>query len=316
MSVNIWAVNSLGGYMYSDNLSANLRMAVQPQVKYRQFCDVKDASQQGLSKGDTYHWNVYSDIATAGTTLQENQVMPESNFTITQGSLTVTEYGNSVPYTGKLDALSEHPVNEIVNKVLKNDATKAFDTAAHAEFDKTPLRICANGATAVDTLDVDGTVTGTNDSALRKAHVVLISDIMKERNIPGYSGDDYYCIAKPTTLSTLKTDLESIHQYTDTGLGMIMNGEIGRYRNTRFVEQTYIADTGTWGGGLSGDAYFFGEDTCAEAIAIPEEMRGKIPTDFGRSKGVAWYYLGGFGLVHTTAMGHAQARIVKWDSAA
>ena len=30
------------------------------------------------------------------------------------------------------------------------------------------------------------------------------------------------------------------------------------------------------------------EDTVAEAIAIPEEMRGKIPTDFGRSKGVAW----------------------------
>lgn len=55
MSLNIWAVNSLGGYMYSDNLSANLRMVVQPMVKYRQFCDVKDASQQGLSKGDTYH---------------------------------------------------------------------------------------------------------------------------------------------------------------------------------------------------------------------------------------------------------------------
>ena len=47
-------------------------------------------------------------------------------------------------------------------------------------------------------------------------------------------------------------------------------------------------------------------------IAIPEEIRGKIPTDYGRSKGVAWLYLGGFGLCHTSA---TEARIVKWGSA-
>ena len=42
-------------------------------------------------------------------------------------------------------------------------------------------------------------------------------------------------------------------------------------------------------------------------------MRAKIPSDFGRSKGIAWYYVGGFGLIHTAA---AQARILKWTSAA
>jgi hypothetical protein len=42
-------------------------------------------------------------------------------------------------------------------------------------------------------------------------------------------------------------------------------------------------------------------------------MRGKIPGDFGRDRGIAWYYLGGFGIVHTQA---AQSRIVIWDSAA
>ena len=46
-------------------------------------------------------------------------------------------------------------------------------------------------------------------------------------------------------------------------------------------------------------------------IAVPEEIRGKIPGDFGRDRGIAWYYLGGFGLVHTQA---AQSRIVMWDS--
>jgi len=123
MPQQIWATNSLGGYMYSLNLSKKLRMALQPMTKFRQFCDVKDAAHQGLSKGDTFHWNVYTDVVTAGTTLTETSTMPETNFTITQGTMTITEAGNSVPYTGKLDNLSEQPVTEIINKVLKNDAT-------------------------------------------------------------------------------------------------------------------------------------------------------------------------------------------------
>jgi hypothetical protein len=93
---------------------------------------------------------------------------------------------------------------------------------------------------------------------------------------------------------------------------MIKNGEIGRYENVRFVEQTNISKA-SWTNSKSDWIYFFGDDTVAEGIAVPEEMRGKIPTDYGRSKGVAWYYLGGFGLVHTAA---SETRIVKWDSAA
>lgn len=41
----------------------------------------------------------------------------------------------------------------------------------------------------------------------------------------------------------------------------------------------------------------------------------KIPTDYGRSKGVAWYSLNGFGIVHNQT-GAEQNRILKWSSAA
>jgi hypothetical protein len=50
--------------------------------------------------------------------LAENQPMPETNFVITQNSLTITEYGNSVPFTKKLDDLSEQPVTEIIHFVV------------------------------------------------------------------------------------------------------------------------------------------------------------------------------------------------------
>jgi N4-gp56 family major capsid protein len=305
--------------MYSDNLSKVLRHAVQPMVKFRQFADVKDATLSGKGKGESYHWNVYSDIATQGTTLVETTVMPESNYTITQGTLTVTEMGNSVPYTGKLDDLSEHPVKEIINKVLKNDAKKGFDLGAHAQFNSTPLRIVPTGGTATDTvvLTTNGTATATNNVAMGKDHVKAIVDVMKERNIAPYQVDDYFSLAHPTTFRKFKNDLEAIHQYVDKGFQLIMNGEIGRYESCRFVEQTNIAKS-TWTNAKSNWAFFFGDDTVAEAIVVPEEMRGKIPTDYGRSKGIAWYYLGGFGIVHplNAADNSKNARILKWDTAA
>jgi hypothetical protein len=329
MAGQIWATNSLGGYMYSDNLSEELRMAVQPMTKFRQFCDAKDATFQGKKHGDTYHWDVYQDVSNAAaSTLTETNTMPETNFTIVQGTLTIQEAGNSVPYSGKLDDLSYHPVKTIVNSVLKNDATKWFDAAAATQFNATPLRVVGTSSTTI-TLTTNGTAVATNSQAFNTGHAKLIVDTMKERNIPAYTADDYYALAWPTTFRFVKNQLESIHQYTDKGFGMIMNGEIGRYENTRYIEQTNIPKGGAtdsttwnafsrtadaWNGGFSDWIYFFGADTVAEAIAVPEEMRGKIPTDFGRSRGVAWYYLGGFGIVHPVADA-ANARICKWDSA-
>ena len=319
----LWSTSSLGGYLFSPPLSKVLRFAVQPLVKYRQFADIKDAATQGKQKGDTMHWNVFSDVQTAGTTLLETNTVPQTYFTITQGTMTITEYANSVPYTGKLDDLSEQPVKEIISKVLKNDAKKAFDTAAYGQFNATPLYVVGTASGSSLVLTTNGTATATNSCPLNLTAVKMLCDTMKERNIPPYLGDDYICIARPTTLRPLKNDLESIFHYVEPGFQMIINGEIGRCENVRFVEQTHIlaetvagnnANTAVhWStNNMSDQAFFFGQDTVAEGIAVPEEMRGAIPSDFGRSRGVAWYYLGGFGITQTTA---SNARIVKWASA-
>lgn len=331
MSGQLWVTNSADGYLASPKLSKVLRYAVQPMTKFRQFADVKDAAIQGKGKGDTFHWDVFSDVATQGTTLTETNVMPETSYTVTQGTMTITEWGNSVPYSGKLDDLSEFPVKEIINKALKNDATKAFDIGAHAEFNKTELRVVPTDGTATDSvvLTTNGTATATNNVAMGKDHVKAIVDLMKERNIPFFSGDDYMSISNPSTLRKFKNDLESVRQYTAPGFGMIMNSEIGRYENCRFVEQTNIPKGGAansttwnpntktadeWDNGKSSWAFFFGDDAVAEGVAVPEEMRGKIPTDFGRSKGIAWYAELGFANVHAGDV--SNQRIIKWDSAA
>lgn len=186
MTGQVWLTASLGGYMFSETLSDVLRFALQPLVKFRQFADIKDAAVQGKHAGDTFHWNIYSDVATAGTTLAETSTVPETNFTITQGTMSIGEMANSVPFTEKLDDLSKQPVMEVIDKVLKNDAKKAFDKAAYDQFKVTPLHVISSAGTDTSavTLYTNGTVTGTAAVAMNKEHVKNIVDTMKERNIP------------------------------------------------------------------------------------------------------------------------------------
>lgn len=310
MAVSIWTGNE--GYMSAKNLDPVLQYALRPECKFRQFAAIKNAV--GKNEGETHHWNVYSKVATRGTKLVETNTMPQTNFTVTQGTMTITEYGNSVPYTGKLEALTEHNVKEIINSVMKEDAKECFDYAVYDQFNLTPLRVCPTTATdtALITLTTNGTATVTNNVALGKNHIKSIVDTMKERNIPVYSGNDYAALARPTTFRQLKNDLEAVHSYVPAGFQMILAGEIGRYEGCRFFEQTNVASA-AWTNGKSDAAFFFGADTVAEGVAIPEEIRGKIPDDYGRGKGIAWYYLGGFALQHGAAL---NSRVLKWDSAA
>ncbi|MFG6159631.1 hypothetical protein ACGTNG_12565 [Halomonas sp. 1390] len=314
MSGNAWT-DTGSGYLANPTLSDEFRTALQPLSRFRQFCDVEAAI--GKNRGQTYEWNVYGDTVDDGGELQENEGMPESSFPIGQASATMTEYGISVPFSGKLEALAEHDIKKIVHQTLRNDCNKTLDRSAHAQFDNTLLRYVATGATAYN-LDDDGTPTGNNAQSLDTTHVKQIADLMQERNIPVFDGENYVSIGRPTTFRPFKDDLESLHSYTTEGWNRVMNGENGRYEGIRFVTQTNIPSE-SWTNGNSDAAYFFGADTVTEAVACPEEIRAKIPSDYGRSKGIAWYYLGGFGITHadaTDANTKAQARIIKWDSAA
>ncbi len=318
-----------GGFMYSDELSDALRTYLQPTCKFRQFSEPREADKP-LHKGERFSWNIYGDSSNSASELGEREPIPETDFVITQSSLTVKEAGIAVPYSGKLEALAKHDIVAVIKNVLGNNARKYFDAEVYTQFDACALRVTPTSGTSLTalTLDTDGTASVTNNVELGKEHINLVGDLMRERNIPAYADTDYFCIARPTTLRPIKNDLEAIHVYTDAGMAKVYAGEKGRYDGFRFVEETFIpvggaedsvtfnpyTNTGdAWNNAKSSWAFFFGADTVLECLIIPEEIRAKIPEDFGRSKALAWYYLGGYGLTHTDA---TNGRIIKWDSAA
>jgi len=197
---------------------------------------------------------------------------------------------NAISYTGKLEALAEFNVENIVHKTLRNDMAKTLDSAAAAQFAAAEYKaVCT--ATNSTVFTTDGTATATAaTNASDKNHRDII-DYMKKNNIPKINGY-YICIGSTNHIRGLYDAFESLIQYTKPELAF--NGEVGRYYGCRIIEETNYLSNTLGSGSQYGEAVYFGDDAVREGVAVPEEVRADVPDDFGRDKAIAWYYLGGF----------------------
>jgi len=289
MSGQLWSVNSLGGYLSSDELSRKIRHAAQPMMKFRQFVDAESAA--GRSRGDTFLFDKISNISTAGGTLTETETIPKNNYTITQGSLSITEYGNSIPFTLKNETLASIAVPESIKVVLRNDMAKVLDSGASAEFQATDyIAVCTSTASTVFTSN--STVAATANANMSDKNARDIVDKMKKLHIPRYDGNNYISIASTNSIRGLYDFFESKVQ--NTSMDPLYNGEVGRYYGCRFVEETNVLSNVLGSGSVFGEAVYFGGDAVKEGLVIPENIRIDMPKDFGRDQCIGWYALTGF----------------------
>ena len=285
----LFAVDSLGGFLNNDELSLKMRYRSQTTQRFRQFTELEPAA--GASKGDKVFFNKISNISTSGGTLIETNTIPKNNYTITQGTLTMTEYGNSIPYTQKVKNLSEVSVPDSIKTVLSNDQGVVLDSAAATQFQSSDYvaTIVNTATTSFGTASVAAAAQGADMSDKNVRDIV---DQMKKLNIPRYDGSNYICVASTNAIRGLYDFFEAKSQLTT--MDNLMRGEVGTYYGCRFVEETNFLSNTTGTGSVYGEAIFFGADAVREGVAIPEEIRIDIPKDFGRDQGIAWYALLGF----------------------
>lgn len=318
MAMN-WIAQS--GYLTNNKLNLQFQEAAQPLLRFRQFVDTKEAF--GKQQGESVNWLKVGNVNTRGGSLVETNTMHETDQTLTWGTLTVNEYGLSIPHTFKMEALSEFDIKQIIKNGLLNDAVKVIDGSVEREFNKSPLRYVGVTTTS-GSVTTDSVATATNTSALNSYHIRKMRLELEKRNVPTWEGGDYVMVCSLEAAESLEGALESVFQYTEGGYAKILSGEVGRIHGVRIVKDGYASrfvtsassrtETAiTWSGGLSGPAYMMGRPTVREAVVVPEEIRMKVVTDYGRSKGIAWYGLMGWAIEYATA---ADARIIKWDSAA
>jgi len=296
MPGQVYSISSLGGVMSQPYLSQKLRSIAQPLFRWRQFVDAKEAI--GKNRGDTFLFDKTQNVATQGGVLVETNTIPETQFVTNQGTCVITEYGNSVPFTQKLENLAQFQIEPLTEQKLRDDMVKVLESACGAQYVATDfIAVCTATNSVIFT--TNGTATASASSNLSAANTRSIVDFMTKKFIPKYDGRNYVAVCGVGALSGMHADSATggwvdISKYTVTFAPNIFAGEVGEFYKTRFVEETGYLSNAIGSSTAYGQAVFFGNDQVYEAVAIPEEIRVKIPLDFGRDMGLAWYSLLGF----------------------
>jgi N4-gp56 family major capsid protein len=298
MPGQVWVQSALGGFFANPRLSEELRYQSIPLMKFRQF--VKPLEGYGAHVGDKILFDKISRLAVPGGALSENLPIPETNFSVTQGTVTVIEYGNGVPFTGKLEALSQWNPEDPIQRTLRDDMALVLDQAAGVQFRSTQYVYAPTGTAGTPTGSFTAGYTGGPSGAppvastrnLLSFDVKQLADQLRRLKVPKYDGENYVAVSSILGLRGIKDDTLWIDAAKFGDPERIFAGEVGRYYGVRFIEETNNL-VETLGGG-AGEAIFFGADSVVEAVAIPEELRYDIPQDAGRAKKIVWYGILGF----------------------
>lgn len=297
-----WTFDAPSGVYKNHELSSKLRMAAIAETKFMQF--VKPEPGYGKKKGESITITRVSNIdgPTDGR-LEENNRIPEDELVLSTTSITVSEWGRSVPYTSLSEDLGMFNVENMIQKKLRDQMALVLDNAAADAFKDSLVKAIPNGVSSI-VFDTDGVPSTTATVNLNMYHIEQIRDYMYSTLlVPPYEGDDYICLISTKAKRGLINDpaWETWHKYTDPQSKY--KSEIGRMENIRFVESNNVSalSPSLGSGGVLGEAVFFGEDAVAMAVAEDPELRAAIPQDFGRAKSVAWYGILEFGLVWNSA---------------
>ena len=316
MAQQSWGADSgASGFRTTVEISKKVVQASQPEQIFRQFVSVEGAFGKGKGESVQIYRALNTDVESDSAAINELDRIPTTRVSVTPKLITVNEYGRAIPFTGKVEMLAEVDVeSNVYMKALKNHMTKTIDRQVATAFKGSDVIYTPTGP-AAGVFDVDGTASTTATSNITVFHLKEIVDGMKSgqlrssdgtlvgtnRPIPFYSGNYYIALCSTRFLRGVKDDPEfqaAAHYANADGL---YKGEIGRmpFYNLRFVEQNHLnaLSNGTGTNSVLGEAVIFGEDPVREIVAMAEEVRVKIPEDYGRDQGIAWLALLGWGRV-------------------
>lgn len=302
MAGQSWTIAADGGHFANKPLSSKLRYVNTSQYVFRQF--TRPEPGYGKQRGESIDFDKVSMAETQGGQIGEFQDIPETKFSITKDNLQVTEYGNSIPWTGKLETLSEFSPNQPVQKVIMNDQKKVLDEAVATEMKTSKLCYIATGA-ATQTWDNDGTPSTTATTNFNYFHLKEMVDAAEMgifgastgKIIPKMPDGKYVVILSVKAKRGLFDDPEFQEAAKFSYPRKLLNGEIMEETvyNCRFVIcDNSSALSNAKGSNSIGEALLIGDDSIIEGVALKEELRYKLAVKYGRDKGLAWYAILGF----------------------
>lgn len=290
MAQGVWLTNSLGGFLSSPKLSAQMREQAAPLFVFRQFVDLSEKGL-GANKGDKVPYVKRLRIDSRGSTLVETNTMPKNTIKFITDSNAVTEYGNGVDYTQKLETLAEFNMKDQYQKGLVEDQRDTIDNAIATEFQSAKFKFVATN-TATTIFTSDGTATATASANISDKNWRDVVDQLMISQVPKFKGGDYFIsLCSVKSMRGVYDYLQAVAQYAEPEFRF--KNEIGQYYSARGVAENNILSNTKGSGSTYGEALFFGDEAVVESVALPEELRYE-EEDVGRSKTLAWYAILGF----------------------
>lgn len=290
MPQGVWVTNSLGGYLYSPKLSQQMREQSAPMFVFRNFVDLSEKGL-GANKGDRVPFVKRLRIDTRGGTLVETTTLGRNTIKFTTDSVTVTEYGNGVDYTQKLETLAQFNMKDQYQKGLVQDQKDTIDLAIATQFQSAKFKMVATN-TATTVFTSNGTATATASANISDKNWRDIIDQMNISQIPKFKGGDYFIgILSVKSMRGVYDYLQAVAQYAEPEFRF--KNEVGNYYGARAVAENNILSNAKGSGTTFGEALFFGDEAVVESVALPEELRYQ-ETDVGRCKTLAWYAIVGW----------------------
>jgi N4-gp56 family major capsid protein len=315
MANHSWVADAPAGVYKNHDLSSKMRMAAIEDTKFMGFTKPEPGYGKKMGESITITRVSNVDVPTSDV-LNENVRIPEDGISLSTQAITVSERGRAIPYTSLSIDLGHFDLENSIQMKLRDQLSLAMDITAAAAFKEGQVKAIPTGV-ATTVFDTDGTASSAATSNLNMYHVEQIRDYMfGTLNIRPFSGDDYVALISYKAKRGLMSDPKWVDwkKYTDPQAKY--NGEVGRIENTRFVEVNHTsalsATQGT--GSVLGEGVFFGQDPVVMAVVQDPELRAKESEDYGRSKGVAWYGIYGFGQVWKDSANSGEARVVHLTS--
>jgi len=277
-----------------------VRAALRSLPVMRSVADVRPVAL--TNPGTTLKFAVYSNLAAATTALTEtSDVTPLALANPSQVTVTVTEYGNAVEQTEKVNMATFSSIDTMIGDAIAYNAADTLD------------QLVATALTSGSVVKYGGTRTSTatltasdvlSTSMLRKAQTELL-----EANAQPRVGDLYTLFIHPRQAFDLRAETGSggfvdIHKYTTENVGNLLTGTIGVLEGFQVVQTSRVPSATS--GASSARVYSavaVGKEALLEANVYDVQTVVAPQIDILRRKSaLGWKYFGGWGIFRDAAV--------------
>jgi hypothetical protein len=268
-----------------------------------------------------FHVNRLPDALSAS--LEEEGQIPMRMLSFGKRSLTLTEHGEGLQFSAKLQELSKFTPDPIMRKELSSSLERSLDTEASRDgFMSTDVKICFSPTSLTGGVwGVAGAAGAVATSPITADHAKKISAYMRDTiHVPFYkgtkgAGEHYVALSANSNIENLLLDtrVEKWQQHMQAG-GFLYQGEMCETYKIKWVEINRAMALANLSGTSTvlGEAVVFGDEAVARIEAVTPHLRlnPNFGGRFATMMAMAWWGIYAFGPVWDSAS-DGKAKMVK-----